>query len=86
MRSRQLMWGGVGVVGAAGVLGGAWMLSLPAARDFPPPPPIGKAETDALLAALKPPKRQRPVIASIGINDATETTDYLMPRAERRGD
>jgi transcriptional regulator GlxA family with amidase domain len=31
------------------------------------------------LAALKPPKRRRPVIATVGINDATETTDYLMP-------
>ena len=31
------------------------------------------------MCALKPPKRQRPVIAVIGINDATETTDYLMP-------
>ena len=28
---------------------------------------------------MKPPKRQRPLIAIIGINDATETTDYLMP-------
>ena len=28
---------------------------------------------------MKPPKRNRPVIAAIGINDATETTDYLMP-------
>jgi putative intracellular protease/amidase len=43
------------------------------------PPPIVKPENEALLAALKPPKRQCPVIASIGINDATETTDYLMP-------
>ena len=59
MKSRQVLWGGIGVAGAAGVLGGAWMLSLPAARDFTPPP-IGQAETDALLAALKPPKRQRP--------------------------
>ena len=32
-----------------------------------------------MIAALKPPKRQRPLIAIIGINDATETTDYLMP-------
>ena len=32
-----------------------------------------------MLAALKPPKRQRPLIAIIGINDATEATDYLMP-------
>ena len=28
---------------------------------------------------MKPPKRQRPLIAIVGINDATETTDYLMP-------
>jgi transcriptional regulator GlxA family with amidase domain len=55
------------------------MLSLPAAREFSPPPPIDVAETRALRAALKPPKRQRPVIAAVGINDATEATDYLMP-------
>ncbi|MEZ0171258.1 hypothetical protein [Microvirga sp. TS319] len=28
---------------------------------------------------MRPPKRPRPLIAVIGINDATETTDYLMP-------
>jgi putative intracellular protease/amidase len=67
------------VVGAAGAIGGAWMLSLPSARQFAQPPPIGASETQAKLAALKPPKRGRPVIATIGINDATETTDYLMP-------
>ncbi len=31
------------------------------------------------LLALKPPKRERPLVAIIGINDATETNDYLMP-------
>ncbi|TIT25856.1 MAG: transcriptional regulator, partial [Mesorhizobium sp.] len=31
------------------------------------------------VAALRPRKRQRPLVAIIGINDATETTDYLMP-------
>ena len=40
---------------------------------------IAQQETDATIAALKPPKRQRPLIAIVGINDATETTDYLMP-------
>jgi putative intracellular protease/amidase len=30
-------------------------------------------------ARAGPPKRTRPLIAIIGINDATETTDYLMP-------
>lgn len=38
-----------------------------------------QAETDALLAALKP-KRHRPLIAIVGLNDATETTDYLLPQ------
>ena len=40
---------------------------------------IAKEEADATIAALKPPKRRRPLIAIVGINDATETTDYLMP-------
>ena len=43
------------------------------------PPAIAQDERDATIAALKPPKRQRPLIAIIGINDATETTDYLLP-------
>jgi putative intracellular protease/amidase len=79
MRARRLLWSGLGAVGALGAIGGAWMLSLPPAPGVASPPRVGKAEADALLAALKPRKRQRPVIATIGINDATETTDYLMP-------
>src|SRR4029079_4974553 len=47
-------------------------------------PPLAAAETAELLAALTPPKRERPLIAVIGINDATETTDYLMPTGNRR--
>src|SRR5688500_9772265 len=56
----------------------AWLLLLPPAPEPEVAPPIAKAETDAMLAALEPPRRQRPVIAVVGINDATETTDYLM--------
>jgi len=61
---------------------GIWIASLPPA---PAPaaaaaaPAIPKAEADATLAALRPPKRARPLVAIVGINDATETTDYLMP-------
>jgi putative intracellular protease/amidase len=66
------------VCAAAGF--GAWIASLPAsAPTAQAPPSIDPAETAAALAALKPPKRKRPLIAIIGINDATETTDYLMP-------
>ena len=78
MRARPVLWTGVGVIGAVGAIGGAWMLSLPPAREFAPPP-VSASEMDALLAALKPWKHRRPVIAVVGINDATETTDYLMP-------
>ena len=78
MRARRWLWA-ADVVGAAGTIGGAWVLSLAAARELTPQPPLDAAEAEALLAALKPPKRARPVIATVGINDATETTDYLMP-------
>jgi putative intracellular protease/amidase len=42
-------------------------------------PAIGAAESDATLAALKPPKRARPVVAVLAANDGTETTDFLIP-------
>jgi putative intracellular protease/amidase len=78
MKSRRMLWNGVGAAGLFGALGGAWLLSLPAAADGEAPP-IDRQEANALVAALKPPKRVRPVITVVGINDATETTDYLMP-------
>ena len=79
MKAQRLLWSGLGVVGAVGAIGGAWMLSLPPAVAHTSPPPVPESETESLLAALKPLKQRRPVIAEIGINDATETTDYLMP-------
>src|SRR5688572_17824678 len=79
MKSRLVLWSGLGAVGLFGAVGGAWILSLPPAATHRTAPPIAKGEADATLTALKPPKRQRPLIAIIGINDATEVTDYLMP-------
>jgi putative intracellular protease/amidase len=79
MNSRVLLWSGVGAAGLVGALGGAWIASLPPETTNRAVPRLGEEDAAALLAALKPPKRQRPVIAIIGINDATETTDYLMP-------
>jgi putative intracellular protease/amidase len=38
-------------------------------------------EQAATIAGLRPPKRQRPVVAVLGLNDGTETTDYLVPYA-----
>ncbi|MEH2610316.1 DJ-1/PfpI family protein [Bradyrhizobium sp. AZCC 1693] len=79
MNSRRILWGALGAVVFVAVIGGAWIVSLPTAPSVAAPPAIAQDERDATIAALKPPKRQRPLIAIIGINDATETTDYLMP-------
>jgi putative intracellular protease/amidase len=79
MRPRRVLSIGAGAAGLAGALGGAWILSLPPAPPQRTMPAIAKDEADAILATLKPPKRQRPLVAIIGINDATESTDYLMP-------
>ncbi len=57
---------------------GFWMYSLPSTKAIEAPV-IAQAEIDTTLARLKPPQRERPLIAIVGLNDATETTDYLMP-------
>jgi putative intracellular protease/amidase len=79
MNSRRVLWSALGAIALAAVIGGGWIFSLPPARSVAAPPTIAQDERDATVAALKPPKRQRPLIAIIGINNATETTDYLMP-------
>jgi putative intracellular protease/amidase len=55
-----------------------WMFSLPGEPDPAPPRPVAQHEMDAIVAALAP-KRARPVIAVVGLNEGTETTDFLMP-------
>jgi putative intracellular protease/amidase len=63
----------IGLVGFA-----VWVARLPPTVAMEPQvPPL--AETQALLEALRTKHEDRPVIAVIGLNDATETTDYLMP-------
>ena len=74
-----IAWSALAVVAVSAVGFGGWLLTLPPAPEAADAPLIAKEETDATLTALKPPKRPRPLIAIIGINDATETTDYLMP-------
>jgi putative intracellular protease/amidase len=79
MTLRRLLWSALGAVVVLIIAGAGWLWSLPPVASVTPPPEIAQDEHDATIAALKPPKRQRPLIAIIGINDATETTDYLMP-------
>jgi hypothetical protein len=79
MSWRLLLWGvlGIGALSLAGF--GGWIFTLPSAPAAAAAPRIDSKEAAAALAALQPPKRERPLVAVIGINDATETTDYLMP-------
>jgi putative intracellular protease/amidase len=79
MSTRLILWISLGAAALLATAGVAWIFSLPAAPAAGPGPPIEKSEADATIAALKPPKRPRPMIAIVGINDATEVTDYLMP-------
>lgn len=79
MPMRYLIWAGLALIilPLAGL--SLWLATLPATPSAFSPPLVPQAEADVMLAALKPPKRARPLIAVIGLNDATETTDYLMP-------
>lgn len=78
MSKSFFIWGGVALVVLSLAGFGGWMLSLPAATAASAPP-VPREEADAMLASLRPTDRARPLVAIIGINDATETTDYLMP-------
>ncbi|MCA1457116.1 DJ-1/PfpI family protein [Bradyrhizobium sp. BRP22] len=79
MNWRLLAWGGLAAAALFPIIGGGWLLTLPSAPALGSAPPIASQEADATITALKPPKRQRPLIAIVGINEQTETTDYLMP-------
>jgi putative intracellular protease/amidase len=79
MNWRLVLWCGLGAAALFVMIGGAWILTLPPAAAVAASPPIAKEEADATIAALKPPKRRRPLIAIVGVNDSSETTDYLMP-------
>jgi transcriptional regulator GlxA family with amidase domain len=79
MNRRFVFRGGAAVVGLALVGFAGWILFLPAEPARAGAPTIDSREAKQIIDGLKPPKRQRPVIAVVGINDATETTDYLMP-------
>jgi len=72
MQRRQFLAG----VAAISVAGGC------AAADPGPraePRPVSPEEHAAVIAALKPPKRSRPLVAVAGDNAGSETTDYVIP-------
>ena len=79
MSKRIVIWGVLTFVALLLAAFGGLILLLPGSTGPASAPAIAAEEAAATLAALKPPKRQRPLVAIVGLNDATETTDYLMP-------
>ncbi|GAA0583830.1 DJ-1/PfpI family protein [Craurococcus roseus] len=79
MERRLVLWGGLAAAALPSAIGVGWIFSLPPAPRAGTAAPIAQDEADAALAALKPPKRRRPLIAILGANAGTEVTDYLMP-------
>lgn len=67
---------GLAAFALAGFAG--WLATLPPTPPARSPPPVNARETREILAALAPRSHRRPVIAVVGLNNATETTDYLM--------
>ena len=52
-----------------------------AAAAAAPQPATAEAEQQAFVAAMQPQRAGRPVIVLLALNDATETTDLLLPHA-----
>lgn len=79
MKHPTVLWGALAAVVLALLIGAGWVASLPPSPRHLAAQPVEPSQTSTTLAALAPPQRARPLVAIIGINDATETTDYLMP-------
>ncbi len=79
MTKALFIWSGIVVLvlGTAGF--GGWLFSLPPASAAAEAPLVPQEEAEAMLSALRHDGDERPLIAVIGLNDATETTDYLLP-------
>jgi putative intracellular protease/amidase len=77
-KTRIVLWSALGIAAFSLASFAVWIFSLPPASVVSAAP-VAKDEIADTIAALKPPKRARPLIAIVGINDATEVTDYLMP-------
>lgn len=78
VRKKVIVLVGLGIIAVASGGLGLWIATLPASVTAQAQP-VPAAETAAVLDALRPPAGRRPVVAVVGINDATETTDYLVP-------
>jgi transcriptional regulator GlxA family with amidase domain len=84
MLRRKLLALSTGILLAAAAVGSAAVVTgspPPRAASLAGPAPVPADEQARTIAAMRPPKRTRPVIAVIGQNEGTETTDFLVPYA-----
>jgi transcriptional regulator GlxA family with amidase domain len=77
----KVVWALVVVLLVAGLLALRAWLAQPTRRPAPRPAAIAPEEQARTIAALAPPRRARPVVAVVGDNAGSETTDYLVPFA-----
>lgn len=77
---RRVGWAVCALLALCFIGAGAVVLALPGARaPSDSPADDSDAERAALVAALRPPKRARPLVAVIANNSGTETTDFIVP-------
>lgn len=79
MLMRILKIAGVAAIVVLLGLFGAVFALFPGERGASARAAISAEEAAQTIVALKPPKRARPVVAVVGANMGTETTDYLVP-------
>lgn len=79
MLKSVVIWGGIAIVSVSLAGFAGWIFTLPVATAAPDAPPVPADETGAMLAALRVEDSERPLVAVVGTNDATEVTDYLVP-------
>lgn len=79
MRRRTFLIGGAAALAVPLIAAPILLAPGSGAPPLPEPLPIDPAEHARTIAAMRPPKRARPVIAILALNAATEVTDLLGP-------
>jgi transcriptional regulator GlxA family with amidase domain len=74
-----LIAGLAGAVAFVSIIAGVQWASTSDVRELPAE--LETEEHSRTIAAMKPPKRTRPIVAVVGANAGSETVDYLVPFA-----
>lgn len=79
MRKRTILFGiAAAIVVAVGTATPILLAPGRPTQDTRPPEPVAATEQASTIEALRPPKRERPVIAIATFNAATEITDFMV--------